>query len=105
MKDFARPLYHSQQWKKCREQYLRKVGGLCECCLKQGIYRPATIVHHKIFITPDNWRDPEISLNPANLMAVCRSCHEAIHNNQIFLPKSESNRRYTFGPDGSVQIK
>lgn len=102
MKSYARPLYSSQQWKKCRAAYLKNVGGLCEICLAKGIFRSAEIVHHKIFIDESNYNDPEIALNFKYLQAVCRQCHEEIHNNKIFLPKPDRKRRYDITVDGSV---
>ena len=102
-KGYLNRLYKTQAWKRCRRTYLSKVHGLCECCLAKGIYRPADIVHHKIFLTEENARDPEVVFAFKNLIAVCRQCHEEIHNNAIFLPKSKSKyRRYDILPDGTV---
>lgn len=79
MQPWATEFYSSTAWKKCRSQYLQQVGGLCEDCLERGIYTPAEIVHHITPLTPENIGDPSISLNPANLRAVCRECHRAAH--------------------------
>ena len=78
-KEFARKFYNSKAWKKCEAGYLRNNSRLCEECLKKGIYKPAEIVHHKIFLTPDNINNPIITLNADYLEAVCRECHAAIH--------------------------
>ena len=40
---------------------------------------PAVIVHHITPITQQNIDNPAITLNPDNLMAVCKPCHEEIH--------------------------
>lgn len=101
MKSFATKMYHSLQWKKCRKAYLQTVHGLCERCLKQGIYRPADIVHHKIFLTEKTVNDPEICYSFEHLEAVCRQHHEEIHNNAQFLPRGR-NRRYDVLEDGTV---
>ena len=50
-KEFAKAFYHSRQWKKCRDSYIRQRigidGGLCELCQSSLGY----IVHHKDFKT------------------------------------------------------
>lgn len=79
MKDFAKAFYTSQAWKECREAYRKSVGGLCERCLKSGLYTAGEIVHHKIHITPDNVNDPSVTLNFKNLELVCRECHALEH--------------------------
>lgn len=79
VKPWARAFYMSAQWKACRNSYIKSVGGLCERCWERGQVRPASIVHHKVYITPENIRDPNITLNYANLEALCRECHEAEH--------------------------
>lgn len=46
-REFAREFYDSTEWKLCRDRYAKSVGRLCEECLRQGIYKPGKIVHHK----------------------------------------------------------
>lgn len=105
MKSFAKKVYSSQQWKKCRASYLKSVGGLCERCLQKGIYRPAEIVHHKIFLDEQTASDPRVCYAFENLEAVCREHHEEIHNNKIFLPHNKSTKhRYDVREDGSIII-
>ena len=100
----ARKFYSSKRWIHCRKAYLSSVGGLCEVCLKKGIYKPAEIVHHKKPITDDTLNDPTITLSWGNLLVCCRQCHEEIHGNQYFLPDNRGPRRYNIAPDGSVTI-
>lgn len=73
MKDFAYSFYRSAAWKKCRQSYIDKRilidGGLCEECHERAGY----IVHHRTLLTPANIRDPEVSLNHANLEFVCKN--------------------------------
>ena len=85
--------YKSDAWESCRAAYLAKVGGLCEECLKQGIYTPAVIVHHKVVLTPENITNPEITLAFSNLEAVCRDCHGKVHRPGL---------RYKIAPNGAV---
>ena len=95
MREFAKEFYQSQAWKQCRAAYLRKVSGLCENCLKRGLYTPADTVHHIVHLSPANIGDPDVSLNDANLMAVCRDCHAELHR---------QTKRYKVGADGKIFI-
>lgn len=97
MKDFATRFYSSKAWKQCRAAYMEKVGGLCEDCLKRGIFTPAEIVHHIVEITPENITDPEITLSFSNLRAVCRECHATEHGARV--------RRYKLDELGRVTAR
>ena len=97
MKDYAAAFYKSKAWQSCRASYLAKVGGLCEDCLAKGIYTPAEIVHHIVEITPTNINDPTVTLNHANLRAVCRECHAAEHGARV--------RRYKLDELGRVSAR
>ena len=72
---FAQAFYGSPAWQSCREAYKRSVGGLCERCLARGLIVPGVEVHHKHRLTPENLRDPSITLNWANLELLCKQCH------------------------------
>lgn len=96
-KDFAEAFYGSQRWKSTRKAYMKSVGGLCERCLKKGLYSPAVIIHHKVYLNKDSINNPEIALSWKNLEALCRRCHEDEHSGQ--------NRRYIVEDDGSVIIR
>ena len=82
MQEYAKTFYKSKAWQSCRASYLKQARGLCEVCLKRGIYTPADTVHHITHITPKNIGDPSITLSFSNLMAVCRDCHAAMHRGQ-----------------------
>lgn len=71
--------YTTRAWRKSRAAFLSERGGLCEICLGKGLIVPATEVHHKIPITPENLNDPRITLDHANLMALCEDCHHEQH--------------------------
>ena len=79
-KAFARKFYSSKAWQSCRNEYAKKAHHLCEECLKQGIYKPGEIVHHKIELDPITIEIPEIALNFDNLEMVCRECHAKAHH-------------------------
>ena len=70
------------------------MGGLCENCLKKGIYKPGVIVHHIDPITPENITNPNITLNFSNLELLCRECHEHQHDKR--------KRRYKLDEMGRV---
>lgn len=78
-RDFAKDFYNSPAWKECRTAYRKQVGGLCEQCLARGIYTAGVIVHHKVLLTPETIRLPEIALSFENLELLCRDCHAAQH--------------------------
>ena len=71
--------YNTATWQKCRALYIKSVGGLCEMCYKNGIIRHGDTVHHIIHITEENVSDPNIALNPDNLILVCRDHHAQMH--------------------------
>ena len=96
MKDYAAKLYKSKRWKECRAAYAASVGHLCERCLAKGLIVPGEIVHHKIYITPENVNDPSVTLNFENLELVCRDCHAREHE--------AVKRRYTIDELGRVII-
>lgn len=113
-KEFARAFYSSKQWQDCRNQYVKKAHGLCENCLRQGIYKPGVIVHHKIEIDPVTINRPEIALNFDNLELLCRECHLETHDlrggrwakvNQAKKNKKIAQNRYLVASDGTVTAK
>lgn len=94
MQDYARTFYSSKAWKDCRRAYRKSVRGLCERCKAKGIVKAGEIVHHKIYLTPENIQDPTIALNWDNLELVCRDCHAEEH--------IAKEKRYTVDEYGRV---
>lgn len=66
--------YHSKAWKRLSRAFLLSRNYICERC-----GQPAEIAHHREYLTAANLLDPSISLNPANLEALCQTCHNAEH--------------------------
>jgi 5-methylcytosine-specific restriction endonuclease McrA len=97
MRDFAREFYSSKRWAACREAYRAHVGHLCERCLKKGLIVPGAIVHHKVYLTPENINDPAITTGLDNLVSLCRECHKRRHK-----PEPE---RYKVDEYGRVIIR
>ena len=97
LKEWAESFYKSPAWKQCRAAYIKSVGGLCERCLKRGLYVSGAIVHHKIHLTPENIGDPTVSCSFDNLELVCRNCHAEEH--------ARLKKRYRFDEDGRCMTK
>src|SRR5690606_27192736 len=92
MQPWARSFYKSRAWQRCREAYIAYRHGLCERCGAGG-----KIVHHKVYLTPDNINDPEITLSFDNLELLCATCHQ--HEHFETLPTAEGLR---FTADGDL---
>ena len=101
MRDFAEGFYKSKAWQHTRESYFKKCGGLCENCLKKGIYRPAEIIHHKEHIEPWNIDNPEITLSFNNLIALCRQCHANEHR-ELY---KKNSKRFVVNELGDIIFK
>lgn len=92
---FAKAFYKSTKWRKCRAAFVASRvnidGGLCQICRDA----PGYIVHHKVWLTPENITDPDIALNPANFLYVCHDCHNKIEN--------DGGNLYYFDENGQPQ--
>ena len=71
---FAKAFYDSPEWAKVRAYVLMRDRYTCTRCNK-----PAQEVHHIIRLSPDNIWDVKVTLNPDNLVSLCRDCHFAEH--------------------------
>lgn len=88
-RDFAKKFYHSKAWKNTRNAYMKAVvmidgkpcpPGMCESHFaRNGVLKPAEIVHHKTHLSPENIMDRAISLGFDNLERLCRQCHADEH--------------------------
>ena len=86
--------YNSTAWRRLSRAFLLSKYYICERCGK-----PADIAHHKTHITATNIHNPDISLNPANLEALCIDCHNTEH----FSAGGAVLRGLAFTPDGDLQ--
>ncbi len=98
MKSIDGSFYRSRIWERCRKEYAKSVGGLCERCLAKGLIVPGAIVHHKIHLNQDNYKSPEIALNFENLELLCMTCHRQEHMSENL------KNRYTIDDNGNVII-
>lgn len=73
-REFSAQFYHSKEWEEVRRLVLMRDRYVCQKC---GL--PAQEVHHKIHLTPENIWDVSITLNPDNLISLCREDHFKIH--------------------------
>ena len=91
MKPWAESFYESKNWKKTRKAYMLSMMNLCERCGEV-----AKICHHKIWLTPQNINDVNITLSWDNLEALCQDCHNKEHH------KKKSTLRYAFDENGNI---
>jgi 5-methylcytosine-specific restriction endonuclease McrA len=66
--------YKSDTWKLAREIKIRQANGRCERCGAIGAE-----VHHVIRLNQDNVGDASVSINPENLILLCKDCHNKEH--------------------------
>ena len=92
MKAFAKDFYASKSWRDTREYIFRRDAGLCVRCGK-----PGEIVHHKIYLTPQNIDNPYIALHEENLETLCRECHAIEHEGEL-----PTARELVFDSEGNL---
>jgi 5-methylcytosine-specific restriction endonuclease McrA len=66
--------YKSDTWKLTREIKTRQSNGRCERCGAIG-----EEVHHIIRLNEANVLDASVSINPENLVLLCKDCHNKEH--------------------------
>jgi 5-methylcytosine-specific restriction endonuclease McrA len=74
-------LLNDKRWKLLRAEVFRRTNGLCELCLKEGIYKPGVDVHH---IRPVEQAKTvqemeRLAYNPANCQLLCVEHHIKVH--------------------------
>lgn len=102
---WARAFYSSTAWKRTREAYTAHAGGICERCERMGVYGvPGEIVHHKNKLTARNINDTQITLSFDNLELLCRDCHAAVHEVDVY-GRQRRRRRYEVDARGHVKTR
>lgn len=99
-REFSKPLYNSKEWARVRAYCLMRDRYTCQDC-----GRPAEEVHHKEHLTPANIGDVGVSLNPENLVSLCKDCHFKRHSEDIAERVARMNKarlnRYMLREDGT----
>lgn len=75
-REFSKSFYNSTAWKHTRDAYIASKFGICERCGRPNCKQ----VHHKVWLTPYNINNPDITLNFDNLELLCDTCHQREHN-------------------------
>lgn len=100
-RNFSKSFYNSAEWNMVRNSVLLRDFYLCQNCGK-----PATEVHHKIHLTPNNINDPSITLNMDNLVSLCRDCHFEEHRGEHGrgreAKENQESYNYTFDANGML---
>ena len=86
-REFSKAFYKSPEWEKVRKYVLMRDRYICQKC-----GGPAEEVHHIIHLSPENIWDPKITLNPNNLVSLCRADHFLIH-----VRDKEAGKRHKHG--------
>lgn len=105
-REFSKHIYKSARWQKLQRFAMERretttglvPPGMCERCYQHGLIRPAKVVHHVTWITPENVNDPSVTLNADNLMRLCQDCHAAAHSST----PDEGPPRYGFDENGNI---
>lgn len=101
--------YQSKLWKQSKKEIWIRQNLLCGICGKpvyvDGIsdyipkeHRRTGIVHHIEHLDNNNVYDYNISINPDNLIGVCKTCHEKVcHHTDI-----STRKEYMFDDNGNL---
>lgn len=80
--------YGRSAWEKKRAAIMRRDKYQCRICARYGKHKEARLVHH---IIPTEER-PELRLTDWNLISLCVSCHEKMHDRDTGLLTEEGER-------------
>ena len=61
---------------------------------RSGLYIPAFFVHHKEYVTDQNYQDDNVFFNINNTESLCKECH----NKEHFVKEEE----YSFDENGDL---
>lgn len=96
-KEWAEAFYHSRAWKALRQRALIRDGFTCRFCGAR-----ATEVDHIQELTPENIRDPKISLDLSNLQSLCHDCHTRKTLEDKGIIKPDCDPEFFFDADGNL---
>jgi len=99
-REFSKSFYNSKEWANTREYILKRDNYLCRCG------RPAEEVHHITHLTPENIGDPKITMNPENLVSLCKACHFEEHKGEHAKGRANAQAyEYEFDENGMLRKK
>lgn len=99
---FSKAFYNSKRWQQVREYILKRDNYLCQHCGS-----PAEEVHHKVWLTPENIGDPNITINEDNLISLCKDCHFEVHKGQRIsaIKNDDVSDEFEFNEEGYLVRK
>lgn len=68
--------YNSKEWRKKRQDIIKRARGMCEVCWALGKIKEGREVHHIVKLRTNF----DLRLNDDNLVLVCVECHKDIEN-------------------------
>jgi len=92
VREFAKHIYQSPQWKRVRTYIIQRDDGLCVRCGE-----PGNTVHHKTHLTPQNINAPTVVYGEDNLETLCEKCHGTEHQG-----KSAAGDGLKFDAEGNL---
>jgi 5-methylcytosine-specific restriction endonuclease McrA len=75
-------LLNDKRWKLLRAEVFKRTNGLCELCLKEGIYKPGVDVHHlrPVEQAKTVQEMERLAYDPNNCQLLCIPCHIKVHH-------------------------
>lgn len=83
--------YKGRAWMFLRQEALRRDNNECQMCKDKGKYRKADCVHH----IKEVKQHPELALSLENLMSLCNSCHNAVHERDNIWELNKKANKFT----------
>ena len=90
--------YNSKEWLQLSDHIRKTNFHICHDCGKPN----SKEVHHIQQVTESNVMDPNITLNPDNLVLLCNDCHNRRHNRFKRTLTPAQQRTITFDDAGNV---
>lgn len=90
--------YNSKDWLQLSDHIRKTSFHICHDCGKPN----SKEVHHIQPVTESNVMDPNITLNPDNLVLLCNDCHNRRHNRFKHTLTPAQQRTITFDDAGNV---
>lgn len=72
--------YHSGDWRRVREQVLKRDNKECQWCKAEGRVTTVKTATLEIDHIKELQYYPELALEPSNLRTLCHDCHNIRHN-------------------------